>query len=53
MHFDGFFIILSGMCEIENSTGFNNYYIKYGDYFGETLMFNTKGYNSYGRIKAF
>ncbi|CAD8091163.1 unnamed protein product [Paramecium sonneborni] len=53
MHLEGFFIMLSGMCEIENSNGFNNYYIKYGDYFGETLMFNTKGFNSYGRIRAF
>ncbi|CAD8158274.1 unnamed protein product [Paramecium pentaurelia] len=53
MHLEGFYIMLSGMCEIENPNGFNNYYIKYGDYFGETLMFNTKGFNSFGRIRAF
>ena len=53
MHMNGFYVILSGKCEIENPNGFNNYYIKYGDFFGETLMFNTKSYNSYGRIRAF
>lgn len=53
MHMNGFYVVLSGMCELENPNGFNNYYIKYGDYFGETLMFNTKSYNSYGRIRAF
>jgi hypothetical protein len=50
---NGFYVVLSGMCELENPNGFNNYYIKYGDFFGETLMFNTKSYNSYGRIRAF
>lgn len=30
----------------------NNYFVKYGDFFGETLLFKTKGFNSFGRIRT-
>jgi len=52
MHLDGFYIILKGECELENPNGFNAFYLNYGEYFGETLMFNTKSYNSFGRIRV-
>lgn len=45
-------MILIGECELENPNGFSNFYLNYGDYFGESLMFSTKSYNSYGRIRV-
>lgn len=51
-YINGFCIIYSGRCEIENPSGFNGYFLTSGDYFGESLMFEAKGFNNYGRIKA-
>lgn len=51
-YINGFYIILSGECELENPNGFNNFYLGYGDYFGESLLFETKSYNSYGRLRV-
>jgi CRP-like cAMP-binding protein len=51
-YINGFYIVYSGRCEIENPSGFNGYYLTAGDYFGESLMFEAKGFNNFGRIKA-
>lgn len=48
----GFYIIYSGRCEIENPNGFNGHHLTVGDHFGESLMFESQGFNQYGRIKA-
>ncbi|KAL4431885.1 hypothetical protein ABPG74_012697 [Tetrahymena malaccensis] len=49
---NGFYIVREGICELETPTGWLDYKLSEGDYFGESLMFNTLNVNRFGRIKA-
>ena len=48
----GLYIIEQGICELENPFGFNNVFLSTGDFFGENLLFETKSFSFFGRIRV-
>ena len=48
----GFFIILSGECQVENVYGYACATLTRGDFFGENLLLETKAYNNFGLIRC-